>query len=63
METLIALNLLHCQCHCRRMEKSLRLLRLMIVGGLVWVGKCKEESQEGLLSHPRICVIQKLKEK
>lgn len=56
METLIALNLLHCQWHCCRMEKSLRLLWLMIVGGLVCVGKCKKESQDGLLSHPRSCL-------
>lgn len=63
METLIALNLLHCQWHCRRMEKSLRLLQLMIVGGLVCAGTCKKESWEGLLSHSRSCLIQKLKEK
>lgn len=63
METLIALNLLHCQWHCHRMEKSLRLLGLMIAGGLACVGKHKKESQEGLLSHPRSCLVQKLKEK
>lgn len=63
METLIALNLLHCQWHCHRMEKSLRLLQLMLAGHLACVGKCKKESQEGLQSHPRSCLIQKLKEK
>lgn len=46
METLIALNVLHCQWHCCRMEKSLRLLWLVIVGGLVYVGEWKEGSQK-----------------
>lgn len=63
METLIALNLLHCQWQCHRMEKSLRLLQLVLAGHLVCVGKCKKEPLEGLLSHSRSYLIQKLKKK
>lgn len=62
METLIALNALHCQWHCCRVEKSLRLPWLVIAGGLVCVGERKEGPQEGPLSHPR-CLIPNLEEK